>query len=132
MMCGRGMPSSSTSSSSLATTVVVSGIGWAFWFALDLSDGLWRLSRDDGWGTLSVGVNEDVVMAAEVDNTGEEVVELVLVNALGILRGICTEGAGNGVFRCENGPEEAADDIGMGCSLSMLIRAAFPVALPGL
>lgn len=35
-------------------------------------------------------------------------------------------------MRWENGPDDAADDIGMGCSLSMLIKAAFPELLLGL
>lgn len=76
---------------------------------------------------------DTALAAGDVDNTGEEeVLVLVVVAALGILRGIWIEGAGKGEFKWENGPDEAADDMGMGCSLSILIRAAFPEELLGL
>lgn len=66
-------------------------------------------------------------------NTGADVaiVVMVVAAAAGVLRegnGVI-DGAGRGELRWENGPDEAADDMGMGCSLSMLIRAALPELL---
>ena len=66
-------------------------------------------------------------------NTGAEVaiVVTVVAAAAGVLRdgnGVI-DGAGSGELRWENGPDEAADDMGMGCSLSMLMRAALPELL---
>lgn len=88
-MCGRGMPSSSTSSSSLATIVVVRGTGLGF-MLLDDSGGLYALALGGGCGTISAGVEErgTALAVEEVDNTGEEVAGLVVVTALGIFRGI--------------------------------------------
>lgn len=62
---------------------------------------------------------------AGVVNTGEDVAIVVTV-VFAELRGIGIDKAGSGEFRCENGPDDAAEDIGMGCSLSMLIKAALP------
>lgn len=74
-----------------------------------------------------------VVEGEAVLNTGAEVaiVVTVVAAAAGVLRegsGVI-DGAGRGELRWENGPEEAADDMGMGCSLSMLMRAALPELL---
>lgn len=138
MMCGRGTPSSSTSSSSLATIVVVSETGFGSFSAED-DDGIvgfGMLSGGSGSGAERGGA-EAMTLLAAVDgevvlNTGAEVAIVVTVAAAaGVLRegnGVI-DGAGSGELRWENGPDEAADDMGMGCSLSMLISAALPELL---
>lgn len=141
IMCGRGTPSSSTSSSSLATIVVVRGTGFgslaAAAAAADESVGFGMLSGGSGSGAGGGGAVAMTLLAVvegeAVLNTGAEVaiVVTVVAAAAGVLRegsGVI-DGAGRGELRWENGPDEAADDMGMGCSLSMLMRAALPELL---
>lgn len=141
IMCGRGTPSSSTSSSSLATIVVVRGTGFGSLAAAAFADesvGLGMLSGGSGSGAGGGGAVAMTLFAVvEVEreavlNTGAEVAIVVtVVAAAGVLRegnGVI-DGAGRGELRWENGPDEAADDMGMGCSLSMLMRAALPELL---
>lgn len=130
MMCGRGMPSSSTSSSSLATIVVVSGTGFGSFAADDDDDdivGFGMLSGGSGSWAGGGGAEVMTLLVDEVEllNTGAA---LAIVVAVDVLRegSWVIVGAGSGVLRWENGPDEAADDMGMGCSLSMLMRAALP------
>lgn len=133
MMCGRGMPSSSTSSSSLATIVVVRGTGFG---SFDGIVGFGMLSGGSGscaggGGAVAMTLLDAVEGEVELNTGAEVAIVVTVVDAAGVLRdgnGVI-DGAGSGVLRWENGPDEAADDMGMGCSLSMLIRAALPELL---
>lgn len=113
IMCGRGTPSSSTSSSSLATIVVVRETGFgSFADAADAvaeSGGFGMLSGGSGRGAGGGGAVAMTLFAVvEVEgvlvlNTGAEVaiVVTVVVTAAGVLRegnGVI-DGAGSGELR---------------------------------
>lgn len=124
--------------------MVVRGTGFgslaaATFAAADESVGFGMLSGGSGSGAGGGGAVAMTLFAVvEVEseavlNTGAEVaiVVMVVAAAAGVLRegnGVI-DGAGRGELRWENGPDEAADDMGMGCSLSMLMRAALPELL---
>lgn len=61
--------------------------------------------------------------------TGAELVIVVtVVAAIWVFRKVngMIDGAGRGELRWENDPDEAANCVGMGCSLSRLFGAALP------
>lgn len=123
--------------------MVVRGTGFgslaaAAFAAADESVGFGMLSGGSGSGAGGGGAVAMTLFAVvEVEreavlNTGADVAIVVMVvAAAGVLRegnGVI-DGAGRGELRWENGPDEAADDMGMGCSLSMFMRAALPELL---